>query len=149
MVNPESCQTAGITVKAIPQGGAVVCHLLIKKSRLSEWKIRLIPVRRLPAAGFINQPQTTPEAMNDMDMGKRKMPRKRASPLSFWSSKMARPRPIIRHPTMNNTVNNAVFRTSITNRGSWLKRLIYCLGKQNLHRYRPVPGQQDGHRRAG
>ena len=49
---------------------------------------------RLPVAGFISHAHTTPEAMNEIDIGNRKMPRKSASPLSRWSSRIASPSPM-------------------------------------------------------
>jgi hypothetical protein len=55
----------------------------MRKSSPRFWKSRLRPVVRLPVAGFMSQAQTTPEAINEIDIGKRKILRKRLSPFSF------------------------------------------------------------------
>ncbi len=95
---------------------------------------------RFPVAGFISQPQTTPEAMNEIDIGNRKMPRKSASPLSRWSSRIARPSPMTRQPRIKPTVNTAVLRTSITNRGSLLQQVGILLESDTGEiRQQPLP----------
>jgi hypothetical protein len=109
---------------------AIVVHLLPavhhEFSRKCSWRIsnsRFSPRASSPWDGFSNQPQTTPEAIIEIAIGKRKIDRNTPSPVTPFSSRSAQIRPKISVPTMNSTVSTPRFFSELRNRSS-LNRFV-------------------------
>jgi hypothetical protein len=73
--------------------------------------------RLTPVLGLNSHDQAIPVTMNEIAIGKRKMPRKKASALIFWSSSAAARNPSTDALRRKSPVKTIVFRMSAWKRG--------------------------------
>ena len=127
MVKPESCQTAGMTVKAIPQGWGVECHRLIRESRPSDLEDQVDPGDAV-AGGRVHQPAPHHARSDKGDRhGEQEDAAEEGFALQFLVQQDRQPQPDDQAARIKTDREHAVLRTSIIKRGSLLNNSVYCV----------------------